>query len=147
MVVATEGACLQAPMPSARALRLHQGLFTLHTPPWDPLPPIMHIAHPKAKPQGESSSPRKPHLLHVLHTNAQSLVEAPLAVLAADVEHNVLGEHGVGDDVHLRRTNAGAQDWSVPPPCVGMSVLLHHLTLLLHPQLLTTLAAGSLCVV
>ena len=42
-----------------------------------------------------------PHLVHVLHSDAQVLVEAELPHFPRDVEHDVLAEHAVGDDVHF----------------------------------------------
>ena len=41
------------------------------------------------------------HLVHVLHSDAQVLVEAELPHFPRDVEHDVLAEHAVGDDVHF----------------------------------------------
>lgn len=40
-------------------------------------------------------------LVDVLHPHTQVLVEPPLPRLARHIEHTVLGEHGIRDDIHL----------------------------------------------
>lgn len=55
-----------------------------------------------------NSSPLVPsHLVHVLHSDAQVLMEAEFTHFPRDVEHDVLAEDAIGDDVHFTLKAAG----------------------------------------